>query len=152
MAKKPEEHIIKVLKGLIETIQPSNGDVRYDEAPVHPLTGSWCYTIGMSKGRLRTLDDLNVFLGEHGYIDSITWRPFEHDGRYLQLTIHHGGGALSVTNCFRQDMSHFVGLSGAKWMPERSTPDHEVDPDKVRHHILETEEELVERVLDLLKV
>jgi hypothetical protein len=145
---KPDERIIRSLRRVIEKVQPQNASIRYDGACAHPLTASQTYTTGMVAGRVRTLEDLYIFLGENGYIDMIKWNPYGgHD--YLMITTHHGGGALCIVNCFREE-THYAGLRGAKWMPERSTPEDEVDPNKVRHHVVDTEEELIELVLRLI--
>jgi hypothetical protein len=112
--------------------------------------GSQHYTTGMFAGRRRTLEELYDFLGEAGFIDYVTWTAF-NDRVYMQIGIHHGGGALIVTNCSRTDARHCVGFRGAKWMPDSSTPDSEADPDKVRYHIVDTEAELISVVLGLIE-
>jgi hypothetical protein len=146
-----DERVISTLRQIINLTQPDNAFIRFDGVCAHPMTGSQTYQTGMVYGRTRTLEDLYDFLGEKGFIDTIRWEPLR--GRdYMQVTIHHGGQALSVTNCFTRPSGHYVGFRGAKWMPEESTPDHQVDPAKIRHHIVDTEEEMTELVLKLLRL
>lgn len=140
--------IITALKVLVEKIAPREAEVLYEGASAHPLMGAKVYKIGFVAGAHRTYEDLTSFLGQEGYISWLAWKSPESD--YMGLGIHHGGGALSITNGSRRDPSHVVGLRGGKWMPEDNTPVGD-DPNKVYYHIVESEGEVVKLALELLE-
>lgn len=146
---KVDVRIITALKVLVDKIAPRDAEVLYEGASAHPLTGAHVYKIGFVAGARRTYEDLTRFLGQEGYISWLTWRSPESD--YMSLGIHHGNGALSITNGSRRDPSHVIGLRGAKSMPEDNTPVGD-DPNRVYYHILDSEEEVVRLALELLEI
>ena len=144
---RPDERVISSLRRIIETVRPQFARIGYDGAPAHPLTESQTFEVGLAQGSQWTLEELYAFLGERGYIDTIKWYRYPKDERYyVQVSIHHGGKALSVVNCFRSDSTHFVGLRAAGRMPTDQAPFG------VSKHIVDNDEQLVEQVLSLIVV
>jgi hypothetical protein len=150
---KADDMIVEIIRTSIaqraDELERCGAEVRFSGASNHPLTNSCIFFLGMFMGRYRTLDSVYDFLGENGYIDTVTWRPYG-DSRFIQLGVHHGGQAVTITNCFSRITSHYASLPGAKWM-SRHTPDDEVRPGVTRRHIVSSRDELMALVQELME-
>ena len=147
---KPDERIVMCLRRIIYMASPRDASIRYEGAAIHPLTNSRLYVTGMVAGSSQTIEDLYEFLGETGLITIIEWHPTA-GSKYVQIRLHHEGQALSITNCFNRPDCHIVSLRGAHKMPADGTPESGSDLNKVRYHVVDTQDQLVELALDLIR-